>query len=64
MHATPLRRGQRLIASAAESRYAQYESLSSASLLSFHALRPPAMRLRSIPLKKFKGEKYEHHTNS
>jgi len=64
MRATPLRHGQRPIASAAESRYARYESLSSASLLSFYAMPPYAMQLKSIPLKNFKGEKYGHHTNS
>jgi len=57
MRATPLRRGQRPIASVAESRCARYESLSSASLLSFYAMPPSAMQLKSIPLKKFKGEK-------
>ena len=34
------------------------------SLLNFHALRRSAMRLISIPLKKLKEKKYEHHTNS
>jgi hypothetical protein len=64
MRATPLRHGQRPIASAAESRCARYESLWSTSLLGFHDLRRSAMRLISIPLKRFKGEKHEHHTNS
>jgi len=36
----------------------------SASLLSSHDLRRSAMRVISIPLKNFKGEKHEHHTNS
>jgi hypothetical protein len=34
------------------------------SLLNFHALRRSAMRLISIPFKKLKEKKYEHHTNS
>jgi hypothetical protein len=32
--------------------------------LGFHDLRRSAMRVSSIPLEKFKGEKHEHHTNS
>jgi hypothetical protein len=32
--------------------------------LGFHDVRRSAIRVSSIPLKRFKGEKHEHHTNS